>query len=97
MRRKVGKQRKNRKQPKGRRPAMGVQSGMNKPRGNRPMRNRKSDYPNSSKVGAGEITARRNLPHDALHKRDHRDIGDRANKNTSRKKTIGKTPNILTS
>lgn len=28
--------------------------------------------PNSTKVGAGEITARRNLPNGTLHKRNHR-------------------------
>lgn len=30
------------------------------------------DFPNSSKIGAGKLTARRNLPMDTLHKRDHR-------------------------
>ena len=28
--------------------------------------------PHSSKIGAGEITARRNLPNDMLHKKNHR-------------------------
>ena len=31
-----------------------------------------SEYPNSVKVGAGEVTARRRLPVTILHKRDHR-------------------------
>jgi hypothetical protein len=65
MRKPVVSQRKGKKKPKGRKSDMASHGKSRSPKSLQGM-------PNSSKVGAGEITARRNLPYDALHKRNHR-------------------------
>lgn len=38
----------------------------------RRLRRNPDQFPNSTKVGAGEITARRSLPNRILHRRNHR-------------------------
>jgi hypothetical protein len=66
------KQRPGRQKPKGRISSIAKQkAGANKSHVRRKVRHH-DDFPNSTKVGAGDVTARRSLPNNILHKRDHR-------------------------
>jgi len=67
------KQRPGRKKINRKVSTMVIAANQGKPRTPRTNRlHRRNNMPNSSKVGAGQITARRNLPMGQLHKRNHR-------------------------
>ncbi len=65
------KQRPGRKKPKGRK-TIASDSKEHLFSDTRRIIRKNTDLPNSSKIGAGPVTARRSLSHETIHRRNHR-------------------------